>query len=175
MSTVYYSSMSTSGVVAGRVVSVADHPNAQYLRIAVVDIGIGDKVQIVFGGPDLVVAGDYVPVAPPGARLPGRKKMRRAKFHGQTSYGMLCSAVELGWLVKGRDEVALLQHEDLVPGYRLDDIPWRDFVVEPHGWRLKRRLPWLLSLAGKTPAVREVPGRAHVHVEDVRGRDAALL
>jgi tRNA-binding EMAP/Myf-like protein len=141
---VYYDpAVPTTGVVAGRVVEVTLHPNGQYIRRAQVDIGLGGKVQIVFGGPDLVIPSDFVPVALPGARLPGRKKMRRATFRGERSHGMLCSAAELGWLEDGPDEVALLQHEDLVPGFSLDNVDWRDYLIAPHGWRLDRRLAWL--------------------------------
>jgi tRNA-binding EMAP/Myf-like protein len=141
---VYYDpAVPTTGVVAGLVVAVTIHPNGQYIRLAEVDIGLGDKVQIVFGGPDLVVASDFVPVALPGARLPGRKKMRRATFRGERSHGMFCSAAELGWLEDGPDEVALLQHEDLVPGLPLDNVDWRDYLIEPHGWRLDLRLAWM--------------------------------
>lgn len=133
---------------------VKSHPDAQYIRLAEVDLGACGKVQIVFGGPDLVVSGDFVPVAPPGARLPGRrKKLRRATFRGQSSYGMLCSAVELGWLHDGPDEVALLQHENLVPGFVLEGIDWRDFIVEPHGWRLDRRAQWELRVRDRSVVV----------------------
>lgn len=113
----------TSGVVVGRVVSVAPHLNAQYLRLALVDLGSGEPVQIVFGGPPNVQEGDLVPVAPPGSRIPGQK-MRRRRYRGESSYGMLCSLAELGWNPTGPDEVALLRN--VTPGDCLDGIPPQD-------------------------------------------------
>ncbi|HWO60319.1 MAG TPA: hypothetical protein VNO31_09825, partial [Umezawaea sp.] len=111
------------GVVAGMVIDVFDHPNADFIRLAKVDIGL-DKVRIVFGGPALVRAGDFVPVALPGTRLPGLKKMRRTKFRGEVSHGMFCSSTELGWEVDGPDEVAILRPTTLAPGTSLDDADW---------------------------------------------------
>lgn len=121
----------TEGVVAGRVLAVNPHPNADLIRLATVDLGRGQAVQIVFGGPPIVRPGDLVPVAPPGARLPGVKKMRRRKYRGQSSYGMLCSLAEIGWDPKGPDEVALLR--DVRPGDVLDGYAWDwwTIVIEP--------------------------------------------
>ena len=41
----------TSGVVVGRIVGVRPHPNADSIRLAWVDLGIGEPVQIVFWWP----------------------------------------------------------------------------------------------------------------------------
>lgn len=115
----------TDGVVAGRVIEVNRHPAADLIRIAIVDIG-AEKLQVVFGGLDVVRAGDTVPVAPPGSRVPARRKrMRTRKFRGQTSQGMFCSVRELGWAYECPDEVALLRR-DMQPGAPLDDIKPED-------------------------------------------------
>ncbi len=129
-------------IVAGQVMAVREHPNGEYIRLAVVDIGSGNKVQIVFGGPDLVIAGDFVPVALPGALLPGRKKLRRSTFRGESSYGMLCSAAELGWVDNGPDEVALLKPEGLEPGTSLEHAEWSSIRTELDTWRLEKRTLW---------------------------------
>lgn len=118
----------TSGVIVGRVVEVKCHPNADRIRLARVDLGIGETVQIVFGGPPNVHEGDLVPVAPPGSRLPGPKKthkMRRRRYRGQSSHGMLCSLAELGWNPDGPDEVALLRN--VTPGDSLDKVTATDW------------------------------------------------
>lgn len=123
-----------SGVVVGRVVKVKPHPNADRIRLAWVDLGIGDAVQIVFGGPPNVHEGDLVPVAPPGSRLPGpdkMHKMRRRRYRGQSSHGMLCSLAELGWNPDANDEVALLCN--VRPGESLDRITgtdWKALVID---------------------------------------------
>lgn len=120
----------TEGVVAGRVLAVNPHPNADFIRLATVDLGRGQAVQIVFGGPPIVRSGHLVPVAVPGARLPGVKKMRRRNYRGQSSYGMLCSLAELGWDPAGPDEVALLRN--VQPGDSLDGYAWDWWtIVQP--------------------------------------------
>lgn len=146
MSTLVYDPAMLTGVVAGLVVEVNVHPAGNFIRLATVDIG-HDKVQIVFGGPDIVAAGDFVPVALPGARLPGRKKMRRTKFRGETSYGMLCSAEELGWEPGGPDEVALLKPDGLRPGSILDGAKWSDIQAGLKSNQLELRRLWETRLA----------------------------
>jgi phenylalanyl-tRNA synthetase beta chain len=83
-----------SGIVVGYVKSVAPHPNADKLRVTEVDAGTGETLQIVCGAPN-VAAGQKVPCALVGAKLPGLE-IRKAKLRGVESSGMLCSARELG-------------------------------------------------------------------------------
>jgi phenylalanyl-tRNA synthetase beta chain len=83
-----------SGIVVGHVKSVAPHPNADKLRVTEVDAGTGGLLQIVCGAPN-VAAGQKVPCALVGAKLPGME-IRKAKLRGVESSGMLCSARELG-------------------------------------------------------------------------------
>lgn len=111
--------MQTSGLVAGLVTDVQDHPNADYIKLAHVYLGDGEPVQIVFGGPPIVDEGDLVLVAPPGSRL-GCTKIRRRRYRGQLSHGMLCSLVEIGWEDDGPHQVALLRN--VAPGQSLDAV-----------------------------------------------------
>ncbi len=83
-----------SGIVVGQVKSVAAHPNADKLRVTEVDAGTGELLTIVCGAPN-VAAGQKVPCALVGAKLPGLE-IRKAKLRGVESSGMLCSARELG-------------------------------------------------------------------------------
>ena len=83
-----------SGIVVAHVKSVAPHPNADKLRVTEVDAGTGELLQIVCGAPN-VAAGQKVPCALVGAKLPGLE-IRKAKLRGVESNGMLCSARELG-------------------------------------------------------------------------------
>lgn len=95
--------VATRGVVVGRVVKVRPHPGGERIWLADVDIGVDYQPQIVWGGAQIVEAGNLVPVAPPGAWLPATKvrprpyKIRRRRFRGEVSQGMLCSLAELGW------------------------------------------------------------------------------
>src|SRR6478609_8239192 len=83
-----------SGIVVAHVKSVAPHPNADKLRVTEVDAGTGETLQIVCGAPN-VAAGQKVPCALVGAKLPGLE-IKKAKLRGVESSGMLCSARELG-------------------------------------------------------------------------------
>lgn len=81
------------GVVVGEVLKVGRHPDADRLTVCQVNAG-GAPVTIVCGAPD-VAAGIKVPVALPGAALPGAS-IKVAMVRGVESHGMLCSAKELG-------------------------------------------------------------------------------
>ena len=84
-----------NGVVIGKVVGLEQHPDADRLRVAQVNVGQAELVQIVCGAPNVAV-GIKVPTALVGAVLPGDFKIKDAKLRGVASSGMLCSAKELG-------------------------------------------------------------------------------
>jgi phenylalanyl-tRNA synthetase beta chain len=81
-------------VVVAEVLSVARHPDADRLSVCQVNAGLVEALQIVCGAPN-VKAGMRVPCALPGAELPGIG-IKAAKVRGVESWGMLCSARELG-------------------------------------------------------------------------------
>jgi phenylalanyl-tRNA synthetase beta chain len=84
-----------SGVRIGWVQSVVPHPDAAKLRICRVDLGEDELLQIICGAAN-VAEGMKVPVATVGAVLPGDFKIKKAKLRGVESFGMICSAKELG-------------------------------------------------------------------------------
>ncbi|MBL8251239.1 MAG: phenylalanine--tRNA ligase subunit beta, partial [Candidatus Competibacter sp.] len=84
-----------SKVVVGRVTGLIPHPDADRLRVATVDVGESEPLQIVCGAPNVAV-GMSVPTALIGAVLPGDFKIKPSKLRGVPSQGMLCSAKELG-------------------------------------------------------------------------------
>ena len=81
-------------VVVGEVRAVAQHPNADRLKVCEVDTGSG-LATIVCGAPNVAV-GMKVPCALPGAKLPGGIEIKPTTMRGVESQGMLCSARELG-------------------------------------------------------------------------------
>jgi phenylalanyl-tRNA synthetase beta chain len=85
---------SLDGVVVARIVSAQKHPEADRLQVCEVDTGKG-MVQIVCGAPN-ARAGLIAPLAMVGAQLPGGIAIKAAKLRGVESFGMLCSAKELG-------------------------------------------------------------------------------
>src|SRR5215208_3511 len=83
---------STEGFVVGRVLSVERHPNAD--RLSVCEVDTGDARTIVCGATNVAV-GQTVPVALPGAVMPGGQELGRAKLRGVVSEGVILSEAEL--------------------------------------------------------------------------------
>ncbi|NLO39577.1 MAG: phenylalanine--tRNA ligase subunit beta [Ruminiclostridium sp.] len=79
-------------VVIGKILSMEQHPNADKLKVAQVDVGT-EVLQVVTGAPN-VQTGDVIPLALPGARLPGGT-IKPSKLRGVESFGMMCSIEEL--------------------------------------------------------------------------------
>ena len=84
-----------SKIVVGEVIAVEQHPDADRLRVCKVNVGVPDLLQIVCGAPNVLI-GMRVPAALVGAKLPGGMKIKKGKLRGVESFGMLCSAAELG-------------------------------------------------------------------------------
>lgn len=81
-------------IVVAEVLSLEKHPNADRLNVCQVNVGAPEPLQIVCGASN-VHAGARVPCALVGAVLPGIA-IKQAKVRGVESFGMLCSAKELG-------------------------------------------------------------------------------
>src|SRR5437762_2245285 len=91
-------------VIVSQITASSRHPNADRLTVCEVDDGSGTKRQIVCGATNYQ-AGDKVPLALPGAKLPNGTEIRNSKLRGVQSEGMLCSAIELDL---GQDAAGLL-------------------------------------------------------------------
>ena len=81
-------------VVVGELLTVEKHPYADRLHLTTVNIGSGDPLHIVCGAHN-IAPGQRVPVALPGAVLPGERRIERTEKMGIASEGMLCSGDEL--------------------------------------------------------------------------------
>ena len=82
--------------VVAEIVNVSNHPTREDLHILSVNAGGADLVQIVCGAPNVRVGMRGV-LAPVGAILPNSKKpLSRRAVAGVESFGMMCSAAELG-------------------------------------------------------------------------------
>lgn len=86
--------VSIEGVIVCEVKTVARHPNADRLTLCEVETGGGSR-RIVCGAKNFKV-GDRVPLAVPGAVLPGGFVIKESKIRGELSQGMMCSGKELG-------------------------------------------------------------------------------
>ena len=94
-------------VVAAQVLESIQHPNADRLSVCKVDDGSGTLRQIVCGAKNYKV-GDKVPLALPGAVMPGDFKIKVGKLRGIESEGMMCSSKELGLGEGAQGDVGLL-------------------------------------------------------------------
>ena len=83
-----------AGVVVGEILERVKHPDADTLGVCRVSTG-REEFSIVCGAAN-ARAGLKAPLATIGAKLPGGVEIRKAKLRGVESFGMLCSARELG-------------------------------------------------------------------------------
>jgi phenylalanyl-tRNA synthetase beta chain len=117
-------------VVVARVESVTQHPNADRLKVCVVNDGSEQTLQIVTGASN-VQAGAYYPVIRSGVTLPNGVKIKRGKLRGEESQGMLGSADELEL---GTDHAGLMALSgEPAPGTPLPDVmetPGVVFVID---------------------------------------------
>jgi phenylalanyl-tRNA synthetase beta chain len=115
-------------VVVGKILDFEKHPNAERLSVCRVDIGGGQIFEIVCGATNFK-QNDCVPVALPGAVLPGDVKIKKSKLRGVESEGMMCSGKELGLSSDSSGLLILGQNFDL--GTKIHDIfPDRDVVFD---------------------------------------------
>ncbi|NOY72965.1 MAG: phenylalanine--tRNA ligase subunit beta [Gammaproteobacteria bacterium] len=83
-----------TGIVVGVVTQIDSHPDAERLQVCTVDVG-AEPLTIVCGAKNVALE-MKVPTALVGAVLPNGTKIKKAKLRGVASFGMLCSAAELG-------------------------------------------------------------------------------
>ena len=81
--------------VVGHVLQAEQHPDADRLRVCMVDVGASELVQIVCGAPN-VEPGQTVAVARPGAVMPNGATLGKARLRGIESDGMILAEDELG-------------------------------------------------------------------------------
>lgn len=86
------------GLVIGKVLTCAKHPDADKLSVTTVDVGGETVLPIVCGAPN-VAAGQTVVVATVGTVLySGDDKftIKKSKMRGEPSHGMICAEDEIG-------------------------------------------------------------------------------
>ncbi|HEY8809540.1 MAG TPA: phenylalanine--tRNA ligase subunit beta [Solirubrobacterales bacterium] len=116
------------GFVIGKVLESEKHPDADRLSVCTVDTGDGDPRTIVCGAPNLA-AGQTVPVALPGATMPGGAKLGKAKLRGVESHGMILSAAELE--IAEESTGILVLDDGPAPGTSLSEVlPVAEPVLE---------------------------------------------
>lgn len=142
-------------VVVAQILESGPHPNADRLSVCRVDDGSGESRQIVCGAKNYKV-GDKVPLALPGAVLPGDFKIKVGKLRGVESEGMMCSAKELQ-LAEDADGLLILP-SDVTVGTPISDVFPPETVL---GIEITSNRPDWLSHAG---LAREIAANDHAEV-----------
>ena len=114
-------------VVVGELLTVEPHPGSDHLLVTTVRTSPAEPVLTVLTGASNVVAGQHVPVAVPGAVLPGGRRIEVTRMAGRESQGMLCSGAELG-LTTDADGILILP-ADAPPGVAMADL-FGDVVLD---------------------------------------------
>jgi phenylalanyl-tRNA synthetase beta chain len=138
-------------VVVGELLAVERHPRADRLSLTRVTVGDGEPLEIVCGATN-IAAGQRVPVALPGAVLPGDRRIERTEKMGVVSNGMLCSGDELN-LTSDADGILILP-ADTPLGMPLADL-YGDVVLDID---VKPNRGDALSLVGVAREVSAVTG-----------------
>lgn len=121
---VHYPGAGLKNIVAGKIMQIDAHPDADKLVVCQLYMGEEYKenlneqglLQIVTGAPNVRV-GQIVPVAVDGAAV-AAGKIKKSKLRGVPSFGMMCSKEELNVQPALTDEygIWILDGEDIKPG-----------------------------------------------------------
>ena len=124
-------------IVVGKILEVKEHPDADKLRVCMVDIGEDEPKQIVCGGSNLY-EGELVVISKPGSEVVWHGegepvKIKETKMRGVSSYGMICGAEEVFLMdffkPKSEHEIVDLSGIDCKPGDNIADVVDMDDTV----------------------------------------------
>lgn len=141
-------------IVTAQLKKVVPHPDAKKLKLCTVFDG-KDDVQIVCGAAN-AREGMITVLAQTGSTLPTGMKIEKAVLRGVESFGMLCSAKELGLT----DEGGIVDlSPDTRPGTNFKDlpqdifssIPWYSFEEKEAFWQSKTTRDILIMRNGEIP------------------------
>ena len=115
-------------VVTAKVLKKEHHPDSDHMWVCSVDVGglnvdkegSPEPLQIVCGAQNFN-EGDHIVTAMVGAELPGDVKIKKSKLRGVASFGMNCSARELG--LSGDHDGIMILPEDAPVG-----VPFAEYA-----------------------------------------------
>ncbi len=140
-------------VVTGELLTVEKHPRADRLSLTTVTLGDGGEPLSIVCGATNIAPGQRIPVALPGAVLPGNRRIERAEKMGVVSNGMLCSGEELR--LTGDGDGILILPADTPVGMPLVDL-YGDVVFDVD---VKPNRGDVLSIVGLAREVAAVTGQ----------------
>lgn len=159
-------------VVVGKVIACEKHPDADKLNVC--QVNVGEKIVQIVCGAKNVAAGQFVPVALPGAKLPGGLEIKEAELRGVKSGGMICSAKELGLPDLGEGILELdASIGELTAGWKLESYPvLADTVFELELTANRGDCLSVYGIARDLAAALEVPmapDRPDLHDQNAKG------
>ena len=135
-------------IVVGKIIEVNPHPDADLLKVCLVDIGEDEYKQIVCGGENLY-PNELVVISKPGAMVYWHGEgdlveIKETKMRGVPSYGMICGATEVYlselFPPKNEKEIVDLTGLDVKPGENISDaLNLGDTILEIDNKSLSNR------------------------------------
>jgi phenylalanyl-tRNA synthetase beta chain len=150
-----------SNVVVAKILVAEKHPDADRLQVCQVDVGEAQPLTIVCGAAN-ARAGLITACARVGAKLPGID-IKQAKVRGVASFGMLCSAKELGINSAGGVDGILELPPDAKIGFDLREL--LDLDDQIYTIKLTPNRGDCLSLSGIAREVAALTGTPSVEVD----------
>jgi len=158
-------------VVTGELLTVEKHPRADRLHLTMVNLGDGAEPLSIVCGATNIAPGQRVPVALPGAVLPGDRRIERTEKMGVVSNGMLCSGDELK--LTGDSDGILILPADTPLGVPLADL-YGDVVLDVDVKPNRGDALSILGLAREVAAAtRQTVRQPAITVEEGSGPTAA--
>lgn len=106
-------------LVYGYVKTCEKHLDSDHLHVTTVDVGDNEEYQIVCGAPN-IAQGQKVVVALPGTLMPNGQQIWPGALRHVDSYGMICSARELGLAHAPQKRGILVVPDDFPVGVAFD-------------------------------------------------------
>ncbi len=162
------------GIVAGKILEIKKHPEADRLFVCTVNVGEKEPLTIITSAKN-VFEGALVPVAVEGSILADGTEIKNTEFFGIKSQGMFCSVEELGMnkdlFQKEITEGIYILPEDFVePGTELRAPLWIDDKIYDIELTANRGdCQSVLGIAKETAAALDTSFRPLNFVQDKEG------
>lgn len=128
---IIYQNKNLHHVVAGKILKIEKHPEAD--RLVVCQVSIGQEIVQIITAATNVFEGAIVPVSLPGADLVNGIKIQKTKMRGVESCGMFCSGEELGidenYIQGGGVNGILILPSDTKVGAPIEDVLMLNDIV----------------------------------------------
>ncbi len=158
---------SFDNIVYGVITSVENHPDADSLKVCMVDGGESEDIQIVCGGSNLEVW-QGIALAKIGASVLWHGQwdpviMKKTPIRWVDSYGMICASEEI-WLkdefpAASETEILDLSSYTAIPGTRLDEALGKDDIILEIDNKAINHRPDLFSHIGIAREIAAISGK----------------